>query len=168
VPTVTFRILDVFVVLEHERRKVVHILVTESPTARPTVQQMVEAFPYDSAPQYILRDHDRTYGADFARRVRSVGIGEVLIAPRSPCQNPYCERVNGTLRRECTRHVIVLSERGFRGLFQDYLDYDHEETLHQGLDGALILGATRSPGRGAVVRRQLLGGLPNHYHREAA
>ena len=111
VPTATFRILYVFLALEHERRRIVHFNVTAGPSARWTAQQLVNAFPYDSAPKYVIRDRDKIYGAAFVRRVHAMGIEQVLTAPRSPWQNPYCEHVIGTLRRDCVDHVIVLGEQ---------------------------------------------------------
>jgi transposase InsO family protein len=110
VPTAAFRILYVFLVLRHERREVVHFNVTEHPTAQWTAQQMIEAFPWDPAPQYLLRDRDKTYGASFRRRVHSLDMKEVLTAPGSPWQNPYVERLIGSIRRECLDHVIVFNE----------------------------------------------------------
>jgi len=110
VPTATFRILYVFVVLLHHRRQVVHVNVSDSPTAAWTAQQIVEAFPDDSAPRYLLRDRDSIYGGEFRRRVKGMRIAEVLTAPRSPWQNPFAERVIGTIRRELFDHVIVLNE----------------------------------------------------------
>ena len=118
VPTATSRILYVFVVLEHERRRVVHFNVTDGPSARWTGQQLVNAFPYDSAPKYVIRDRDKIYGAAFVRRAHALGIEQILTAPRSPWQSPYCERVIGTLRRECLDHVIVLPMVG--GLHHRY------------------------------------------------
>jgi putative transposase len=99
----------VLVVLLHHRRKVIHSNVTENPTAQWAAQQIVEAFPWDSAPKYLLRDRDAIYGETFRRRVDSLGIEQVLSALRSPWQNPYVERLIGTLRRECLDHVIVLN-----------------------------------------------------------
>ena len=99
VPTATFRILYVFLVLEHERRRVVHFNVTAGPSAQWTGQQLVNAFPDDSAPKYVIRDRDKIYGANFVRRVRAMGIEQVLTAPRSPWQNPHCERVSSRHRR---------------------------------------------------------------------
>jgi putative transposase len=123
VPTVTFRVLFVLVILAHERRRVVHFNITEHPSAAWTAQQMVEAFPWDEAPQYLLRDRDRVYGTDFRQRVRNMGIKEVLIAPRSPWQNPYVERLIGSIRRECLDHVIVLHERHLRRVLIGYFQY---------------------------------------------
>src|SRR5260370_3251627 len=110
VPTATFRVLYVFVILLHHRRQVVHFNVTDSPTAAWTAQQLVDAFPDDSAPRYLLRDRDSIYGGKFRRRVKGILIAEVLTAPRSPWQNPFVERVIGTIRRELLDHVIVLNE----------------------------------------------------------
>jgi transposase InsO family protein len=111
VPTATFRVLFVFVVLAHERRRVVHFGVTEHPTQEWTLLQMREAFPWDQAPRYVLRDRDATYGSDFAAMIRDVGMEEVLTAPRSPWQNPFVERLVGSIRREWLDHVIVWNER---------------------------------------------------------
>ncbi len=110
-PTATFRVLFVFIVLRHDRRRIVHFNVTDHPSAEWTAQQMVEAFPWDSAPRYLLRDRDRIYGRYFNRRVAGLGIRQVLTAPRSPWQSPYVERLVGSIRRECLDHVIVLNER---------------------------------------------------------
>ena len=105
-----FKVLFVFVVLAHDRRRVVHINVTDAPTAQWTAQQLVEAFPWETAPRYLLRDRDAVYGVVFSSRVQSLGIREVKTAPRSPWQNPYVERLIGTLRRECLDHVVVLND----------------------------------------------------------
>jgi putative transposase len=101
VPTAMFKVLFVFVILAHGRRRVVHINVTDTPTAQWTAKQLVEAFPWDTAPRYLLRDRDGVYGVEFSSRVKGMGIGEVMTAPRWPWQNPYVERLIGTLRREC-------------------------------------------------------------------
>ncbi len=114
VPTATFRVLFVFVALLHHHRRVVHFNVTDSPTAAWTAQQILEAFPDDSAPRYLLRHRDNIYGCEFRRRVGSVGIAEVLTAPRSPWQNPFAERVIGTIRCELLDHGILLNEAHLR------------------------------------------------------
>ncbi len=101
VPTVTFRVLYVFVVLAHDRRQVVHFNVTEHPTAKWTAQQIVEAFPWDTAPRYLLRDRDSIYGWGFSGRAARLGTKEVKTAQRSPWQSPYVERLVGTLHRDC-------------------------------------------------------------------
>ncbi len=134
VPTATFRVFFVFIVLAHRRRHVMHFNVTEHPTAVWTAQQIVAAFPRDTAPRYLLRDRDRIYGNYFTRRVDGLSIDEVLIAPRSPWQNPYVERVIGSIRRECLDHVIVLGERHLLRILSSYLTYYHAARTHLSLD----------------------------------
>jgi len=107
VPTATFRVLFVLVVLEHHRRRVVHFNATEHPTAAWTAQQILEAFPEDTAPRYLIRGRDQIYGECFRNRLRDMDITEVLTAPRSPWQNPFAERLVGFIRRECLDHMIV-------------------------------------------------------------
>jgi transposase InsO family protein len=114
VPTAGLRVLFVFLVLAHHRRRVVHFNVTEHPTAHWTAQQIVDAFPNDTAPSYLLRDRDAVYGDAFRQRVKGMGIGEVLTAPSSPWQNPFVERLIGSVRRECLDHIAVLGERHLR------------------------------------------------------
>ncbi len=134
VPTATFRILYVLVVLRHERRQVVYFNITEHPTGQWTAHQMVEAFPWDEAPRYLLRDRDNVYDTTFRRRVHSLGIEEVLTATRSPWQNPYVERLIGSIRRECLNHVIVLNERHLKRLLRSYFSYYHAARTHLALD----------------------------------
>ena len=98
-----------FLVLAQDRRRVVHFNVTKHPTAEWTAQQLVEAFPYDTAPKYLLRDRDSIYGQVFQNRLKDIGTKEVKIAPRSPWQSPYVERLIGSIRRECLDHIIVLN-----------------------------------------------------------
>src|SRR5262249_31053931 len=109
VPTLTGRVLFVLVVLAHGRRRIVHFNVTEHPTAVWTAQQVVEAFPDDTAPRWLHRDRDNVYGEHFRQRVAGMGIAEVISAPASPWQNPYVERLIGSIRRECLDHVIVFN-----------------------------------------------------------
>jgi len=94
-------------ILAHDRRRVVHLHITEHPTAQWTAQQVVEALPWDTAPRFLLRDRDGVYGTDFRRRVQSMGIEEVIIAARSPWQSPYVERMIGSIRRECLDNIVV-------------------------------------------------------------
>ena len=111
VPTLTFRILYILVILSHDRRELVHFEVTTSPTAEWTARQITEAFPWDEVPRYIIRDRDCTYGRLYRDRIEAMGIHDVPTAPRSPWQNGYVERVIGSIRRECLDHVIVRNER---------------------------------------------------------
>jgi len=134
VPTATFRVLFVFIVLAHDRRRIVHFNVTEHPTAQWTAQQIVEAFPFDTAPGYLIRDGDGIYGERVTRRIESLGIDEVITAPAPPWQNAYVERMIGTLRREHFDHVIVLNERHLKRLMLSYFDYYHPWRTHQSLN----------------------------------
>jgi putative transposase len=111
VPTVSFRVLFVFVVLAHHRRRVVHFNVTEHPTAAWTAQQILEAFPEDTAPRYLIRDRDQIYGECFRHRLRDLGTSEVLTAPQSPRQNPFAERLVGSIRRELCLATIQSASR---------------------------------------------------------
>ena len=122
-PTVRFQVLYVFIVLAHERRRIVHVGVTLHPTAEWTVQQLREAFPWDSAPRYMLRDRDRVFGREFVEQVRAMGIKQVLSAPRSPWQRAYVERVIETIRRECLDHVIIFGERHLRRWLRVFIEH---------------------------------------------
>ena len=169
VPTVTLRVLFVLVILAHERRRVVHFNITEHPTAPWTAQQVVEAFPWDGAPRYLLRDRDRVYGDAFRQRVRHMGIAEILIAPKSPWQNPYVERLIGNIRRDLLDHVIVLNARHLRRLLTEYLTYYHRFRTHLslGMDCPEPRPVER-PEDGKVVEVLEVGGLHHHYERRAA
>jgi transposase InsO family protein len=169
VPTVTFRVLFVLVILTHERRRVVHFNVTEHPTAVWAGQQVVEAFPWEEAPRYLLRDRDCIYGAAFRQRVKHMSIKEVLIAPRSPWQNPYVERLIGSIRRECLDHVLVLHERHLMHILTNYFAYYHQWRTHLSL--AMDCPVPRlvlAPDRSKVIAVSEVGGLHHHYERVAA
>ena len=169
VPTVLFKVLFVFVVMAHHRRRVVHVNVTETPTAQWTAQQLVEAFPWDTAPRYVLRDRDAVYGAAFSSQVRSLGIQEVKTASRSPWQNPYVERLIGTLRRECLDHVVVLNDAHLRRVLRAYLAYYHEVRTHLSLGkDAPEPRSVERPDRGRIVATPMVGGLHHRYTRRAA
>jgi putative transposase len=123
VSTLTGRVLVVFVVLAHQRRRIVHFNITEHPTATWAAQQIIEACPDDTAPRWLLRDRDAICGDAFRRRVAGMGIGEVASSPASPWQNPYAERLIGSLRRECLDHVIVINAAQLRCVLTAYIDY---------------------------------------------
>jgi transposase InsO family protein len=168
VPTATFRILYVFLVLQHERRQITHFNFTEHPTSQWTAQQIIEAFPWDSAPRYLLRDRDKVYGSIFRRRVHSLGICEVLTAPRSPWQNPYVERLIGSIRRECLNHVIIFNEHHLKRLLRAYLSYYHSARTHLSLDKQCPKPRTVDPPEnGKVIAFPHLGGLHHEYRRAA-
>lgn len=135
--------------LAHHRRRIVHFNVTSSPSAAWTSQQITNAFPWDTAPRYLLRDRDGIYGAEFRNRVKkNMGIHEVLIAPRSPWQSPYVERVIGALRRELLDHVTVLGERHLRRLLRKYVNDVLPSKAYALVAGQGLAGkpARRAPG----------------------
>jgi transposase InsO family protein len=169
VHTITFRLLYCFVIPGHGRRQILHFNVTAHPTAGWTSQQIVEAFPADGTePKYLLRDRDSIYGDYFQHRVKNMGIKEVVIAWRSPWQNPYCERVIGTLRRECLDHVIVLNEAHLRRMLSSFLDYYHASRPHQSLGrNAPTPRDIEPPSRGRVIGIPQVGGLHHRYSRAA-
>ena len=169
VPTATFRVLFVFIVLAHDRRRIVHFNVTEHPTAQWTAQQIVEAFPFDTAPSYLIRDGDGIYGERVTGRIESLGIDEVITAPASPWQNAYAERMIGTLRRELFDHVIVLNERHLKRLMSSYLEYYHPWRTHQSLNGDAPDGRpVRAAEPGNVVEFPAVHGLHHVYLPKAA
>ena len=134
VPGATFKILFALVILSHDRRKVVHFNVTKNPTAKWTSQQVVEAFGWNTAPRYLLRDRDSIYGGYLRRRVKNMGINEVITAPQSPWQNPYVERLIGSIRRDCLNHVIVLNESHLKRILTSYFQYYNNDRTHCSLD----------------------------------
>jgi len=169
VPTATFRVLFVLIVLAHHRRRLIHFNVTENPTAAWTGQQIVEAFPEDTIPPYLIRDRDRIYGDDFRSRVRGLGIQEVMIAPQSRWQNPFAERLVGSIRRECLDHVIVLGQRHLRKILQIYFDYYRQSRTPLSLaKDAPASRRVQPPELGKVVELPQVGGLHHRYERRAA
>ncbi len=169
VPTATFRILYVLLVMSHDRRRILHFNVTASPSAEWTAQQIIQTFPYDTAPRYLLRDNDGIYGDRFVGRVKGMGIEEVRIAPRSPWQNSYCERLIGSIRRECTDHLIVFSARHLRRILRSYVSYYHGSRTHRSLGNDCP--ETRSvdpPELGEVIVFPEVGGLHHRYTRRRA
>ena len=159
VPTATFQILFVLVVLSHNRRRIVYVNVTQHPTAAWTRPQIREAFPWDRAPKYLLRDRDAIYGSDFGHRLRDFGIEEVVTAPHSPWQNPFAERVIGSIRHECLDHIIVWNERSLRRTLGSYLDYYHQWRTHLSLNkDAPESRPIPPPERGGVIERARVGG----------
>jgi len=168
VPTASFRILYVFLVLMHDRRRVDHFGVTEHPSATWVSQQLREAFPFDSAPRYLIRDRDSIYGTAVANTLEALGVEEVVIAPRSPWQSPYVERFIGSLRRDCLDHVIVLNERHLHRIVASYLDYYHRARTHLSLDrNAPVPREFEGATKGRVISEPMVGGLHHRYRRVA-
>ena len=169
VPTARFQVLYVFIVLSHDRREVVHFNATEHPTAQWTSQQLLEAFPFEPAPRYLLHDRNAIYGEKVHRRIRSLGIEEVVTAPRSPWQNPFCERVIGSCRRDCLDHVIVINERHLRRILREYVDYYHTCRTHLSLNkDPPETRIVEPPELGKIVAFPRVGGLHHRYGRIAA
>jgi putative transposase len=169
VPTIRFQILYVFLVLAHDRRRILHFAVTAHPTAEWTAQQLREAFPWDSAPRYLLRDRDRIFGKAFVDQVRAMGIKQVLSAPRSPWQRAYVERLIGTVRRECLDHLIVFNERSLHRHLQSFIAYYHGTRTHLGLQkDSPEPRPIQPPEVGPIIAIPVLGGLHHRYERRAA
>ncbi len=169
VPSATFQVFFVFVVLAHDRRRLLHFNVTEHPTAQWTAQQIVQACPWDTAPRCLLRDRDAVYGNRFRRRLVGLGVTEVLIAPWAPWQNPYVERLIGSIRRECLDHVIVFGEAHLRRVLRGYISYYQSSRTHLSLDkDAPDPREVQPPTIGEVVELPEVGGLHHRYERRAA
>jgi transposase InsO family protein len=169
VPTASFKVLFVFLVLSHDRRRIVHFNVTSHPTARWTAQQIVEAFPFDTAPAVLLRDGDGIYRDRVGRKLASLGVGEIVTAPASPWQNAYVERVIGSVRRELLVDVIVLNERHLKRLLSWYFAYYHPWRTHRSLqqdapDGRRV----RLAKLGQIVESPIVQGLHHYYLPKAA
>ncbi|MCP4203558.1 MAG: transposase family protein [bacterium] len=168
VATASFRLLYCFIVLRHDRRRVIQFNATAHPTARWTAQQVIEAFPYDEAPRFLIRDRDAIYGHDFRERVKHMGIEEVVISYRSPWQNPYCERVIGSIRRECLDHLIVLNEAHLLRILASYFEYYHRSRPHLSLKrNAPVPRRVEHPSEGKVIAIPQVGGLHHRYTRAA-
>ena len=164
VPTVGFKLLFVLVILRHERRRLISLSVTANPTAEWIARQITDAFPWDEAPDYLIRDRDASYGQAGTKRLTAMGIRDHPTAPRSPWQNGYAERLIGSIRRECLDHTVVFGEGHLRRIAAAYTGYYNECRTHLSLD-------KDSPGRrpiqrlGQLVARPILGGLHHQYCR---
>ena len=169
VATATFRLLYIVIVLGQDRRRIIHFEVTQNPTQAWLARQMTEAFPWDTAPRYLLRDRDASYGWDFRNRVRMMGIKEVVTAPRSPWQNAYVERIIGSIRRECLDHFVIFDERHLRRVLSSYCRYHHEARTHLSLDkDCPQTRPIHLPTAGTIIAFPEVGGLHHRYERRAA
>jgi putative transposase len=168
VSTIRLRVLYVFMVLD-DRRRVIHFNITEHPTAVWAAQQVIEAFPEDRAPRFMVRDRDGIYGELFWATVEGMSIEEILIAPRSPWQNCYAERVIGSIRRECLNHLIVINDNHLRRILKNYFHYYHESRTHLSLDkDTPDFRAVQSSESERIVQIRQVGGLHHRYERRAA
>ena len=162
--TIGFDLLYVLVIVRLERRQLVWINVTPHPTAEWIARQVTEAFPWDEAPRYLIRDRDRAYGAAFTHRLRAIGIRDKPIAPGSPWQNGFAERLIGSIRRECVDHIVVLGEAHLRRILTKYSAYYNELRTHRSLGkDAPIHRAIQHVGR--IASEPVVGGLHHHYCR---
>lgn len=169
VPTATFRVLFVLVVLSHDRREILYTNVTESPTAEWAARQIIETIGLDEVPKYLIRDRDRKFSEFFSRKVESTSVQEIFTAPASPWQNAYAERVIGTIRRECLDHMIILGEQHLRRTVKRYADYYNGVRTHLSLDKDSPKGRlVQFPSQGHILSRQHCGGLHHEYLRQAA
>jgi len=169
VHTIAFQLLFVFVILDHERRRPIHFAVTSNPTTEWTARQLLEAFPWNTTPRYLLRDRDGAYGEKFGDTAKRLGIHEVLTAPRSPWQNAYAERLIGSIRRECLDHVIVFHATGLRRILKDYFEYYESCRTHLSLEkDAPVSRPVAPPSLGPVIEIPRVGGLHHLYTRKAA
>src|SRR6267378_242120 len=163
-PTINFRMLYGFVIVRLDRRDLVWINVTSNPTAEWVARQITEAFPWDMAPRYMIRDRDRIYGIVVTRRLRAMGIRDKPTAPGSPWQNGFAERLIGSIRRECVDHMIVLGEAHLRRILRSYADYYNSVRTHRSLNkDAPVSRLVRRAG--VISSRAILGGLHHHYVR---
>src|ERR1017187_1655738 len=164
VPTIGFDLLYAFVIVRLDRRDLVWINVTTNPTAEWIARQITEAFPWDDAPQYLIRDMDRIYGAVVMRRLRAMGIRDKPTAPASPWQNGFAKRMIGTIRRKCVAHIIILSETHLCRILRSYACYYNDIRTHRSLDKDAPI--SRPVQRTGIISSQaILGGLHHHYVR---
>jgi transposase InsO family protein len=169
VTTATFRLLYALIVLGHDRRRIIHFDVIQNPTQVWLSRQMTEAFPWDTAPRYLLRDRDASYGAGFRDRVRVMGINEVVTAPRSPWQNPYVERLIGSIRRECLDQIIIFNEHHLRAVLSSYFHYYHKTRTHLSLNKDCPQPRhIQLPSAGKIIVFPEVAGLHHRYERRAA
>jgi transposase InsO family protein len=164
VPTIGFDLLYAFVIVRLGRRDLVWINVTANPTAEWVARQITEAFPWDEAPHYLIRDRDQIYGSVVARRLRSMGIRDKPTAPASPWQNGFVERLIGSIRPECLDHIVVLGEAHLRGILRSYARYYNDIRTHRSLDkdAPAVRPVQRA---GSIKACPILGGLHHHYVR---
>ncbi len=167
VPTINFQLLFVFVVIAHARRRFVHFAITANPTAEWAARQIVEAFPWNEAPRYLIRDNDGIYGQIFQNKLRALGIKEVRTALRSPWQNAYAEKLILSIRWECTDHVVFFSQKHLWRILKSYADYNNSGRTHLSLKKDAPNHRRTLSGVGKVSSISQIGGLHHRYERQA-
>ena len=164
VPTISFQLLYGLLILKHGRRKILCLSATAHPNAEWISRQLTEAYGWEEGPCYLVRDRDSVYGEVFTRRLRAMGIRDRPTAPRSPWQNGYCERLIGSIRRECLDHALVFGERHLRHLLRTYTDYYNNTRTHLSLDKDSPASRVIEP-FGHILPVPILGGLHHQYVR---
>jgi transposase InsO family protein len=167
VPTITFRALYCFFVISHDRRRILHFNVTKHPTSSWIVQQLREAFPFGSAPRFVIFDRDAKYGLEVPAAVQSLSVSPVRTSFESPWQNGVAERWVGSCRRDLLDHIIAVDERHLKRRLSEYIRYYHEDRTHLGLGKGTPDGRTRTIASGHVLSHVRLGGLHHRYDRAA-
>jgi putative transposase len=167
VPTIGFSVLYCFFVISHDRRRILHFNVTKHPASLWIVQQLREAFPFESSPRFLIFDRDGKYGAEVPAAVRSLKIRPVRTSFESPWQNGVAERWVESCRRDLLDHIIAVNERHLKRLLTDYVRYYHEDRTHLGLGKETPHGRIGSAGSGQVISHDRLGGLHHRYDRAA-
>ncbi|MBL7153604.1 MAG: transposase [Phycisphaerae bacterium] len=165
--TIFFKSIHVFVAISHDRRKILHFAVTANPHSQWAIQQLRETFTFDEATKYVIRDNDKIFSEDFKLHIRNFGLEDTPTAPRSPWQNPICETLIGTLRRECLDHMIILNEKHLHSVLDEYINnYYNVSRTHMSLEkDSLIHRPVQANGK--IVSKPILGGLHHVYSRVA-
>lgn len=167
VRTIFFKAIHVFVAISHERRKIIHFAVTKNPHSQWAIQQLRETFAFDETTKYVIRDNDKIFSEDFQTQIKRFGLEDTPTAPRSPWQNPICERVIGTLRRECLDHMIILNEKHLHDVLHEYInDYYNISRTHMSLDKDSPEPRSIQT-NGKIISKPILGGLHHVYSRAA-
>jgi len=167
VPTITFSSLYCFFVISHDRRRILHFNITKHPTSSWIVQQLREAFPFGSAPRFVIFDRDAKYGLEVPAAVRSLRVNPLRTSFESPWQNGVAERWVGSCRRDLLDHIIAVDERHLKRRLSEYIHYYHEDRTHLGLGKGTPDGRTRTIASGHVLSHPRLGGLHHRYDRAA-
>ena len=169
VHTLTYSLLYVFVILSHDRRKIIHFNITKHPTDSWAAQQLIEAFAWKSPPRFLIRDRDSKFGQKFKARLRHLEIHDIQTAYRSPWQNGYVERVIGSIKRECLNHVIIMNETHLNNIMKSYIDYYHNSRTHLGLNKDSPIHRKVCPDEDGMIQSiPQVGGLHHRYKRFSA